>query len=68
MRRKVLQKHQAAAFNKSLIIIEADLINRIKFIEHYGEVFKFPVAIQRQNLRTYRRQLKAIEKLKNFKP
>jgi hypothetical protein len=66
MRKKILQKHQVAAFNKTLVKIEADLSSKIRFIEHYNDVYKFPAAITRDNLRTYKRQLKAIEKLKNY--
>lgn len=66
MRKQVLQKHQVLAFNKSLIAIETDLINRIKFIDSYHEVYKFPIAIVRQNMREYKRQLKAVQKLKTY--
>ena len=68
MRKKILQRHQVAAFNKTLFCIEADLLKRIAFIEQWQHVYNFPAAIARENLRQYRRQLKAIDKLKNFKP
>jgi len=67
MRKKVLQKHQVATFNKTLLAIETDLLRRIAFIENYGEVFKFPSAIARHNLREYKKHLKAIDKLKTYK-
>ena len=66
MRKKVLQKHQVTAFKKTLVAIETDLLRRIAFIENYGEVFRFPSAIARENLREYRRHLKAIDKLKTY--
>ena len=66
MRKQVLQKHQVLAFNKSLIAIETDLIHKIKFIDSYHEVYKFPIAIVRQNMREYKRQLKAVQKLKTY--
>jgi len=67
MRKKVLQKHQVLAFSKTLIAIEADLIHRIAFIDSYHAVYKFPIAIVRQNMREYKRQLKAVQKLKTYK-
>jgi hypothetical protein len=66
MRKQVLQKHQVAAFIKTMQAIEADLLRRINFIEEYNELYKFPAAIARENLREYRRQLKAINNLKSF--
>jgi len=66
MRKKVLQRHQVTAFNKTLFAIEADLLKRIAFIEQYDTVYNFPSAIARENLRQYRRQLKAIDKLKTY--
>lgn len=67
MRKKVLQKHQVAAFNKTLFAVEAELLKRIQFIEQWNDVYKFPVSVSRENLRRYKAQLKAIDKLKNFK-
>jgi len=66
MRKKVLQKHQVTAFNKTLVAIETDLLRRIAFIENFAEVYKFPSAIARNNLREYKRHLKAIDKLKTY--
>jgi len=66
MRKQVLQKHQVAAFNKTLYAIESDLVRRIRFIEEYNELYNFPAAIARENLREYRRQLKAINNLKTY--
>ena len=66
MRKQLLQRHQVAAFNKTLFAIEADLLKRIAFIEQYDTVYNFPAAIARENLRQYRRQLKAIDKLKTY--
>jgi len=66
MRKKVLQRHQVAAFNKTLFAIEADLLKKVAFIESYNHVYKFPSAIARNNLREYKRHLKAIDKLKTY--
>ena len=66
MRKQVLQKHQVLAFNKSLIAIEHDLVSKIRFIDSYHEVYKFPIAVVRQNMREYKRQLKAVQKLKSY--
>jgi len=65
---KALQKHRIKAFNATLVQVEINLQRKISFIEHFAAVYNFPAAIARENLRTYRRQLKAIDKLKNFKP
>ena len=66
MRKQTLQKHQVTAFNRTLVAIETDLLRRIAFIENYGEVFKFPSAIARHNLREYKKHLKAIDTLKTY--
>jgi hypothetical protein len=62
-----LQKHRIKAFNATLDKIETDLQRKILFIEHFAEVYKFPLSVARNNLRQYRRQLKAARALKNFK-
>lgn len=67
MRKQVLQKHQLAAFSKSLLAIETDLQQKIRFIENYADVYRFPLTIVKRNLRSWRRQLKAVDELKKFR-
>jgi len=62
-----LQKHRIKAFNATLEQVENNLQRKILFIEHYAAVYNFPAAIARENLRQYKRQLKAIDKLKTYK-
>jgi len=62
-----LQKHRIKAFNATLEQVENNLQRKILFIEHYAAVYNFPARVARDNLREYRRQLKAAQALKNFK-
>lgn len=62
-----LQKHRIRAFHNTLGHLESYLQRRIKFIEDYQEVYNFPASIARNNIREYRRHLKAVQQLKTFK-
>lgn len=66
MARQKLQRHRKAAFLKTLDVLESSLESKIKFITFYNDVYKFPAAIARTNLRNYKRQLKAVQQLKDI--
>lgn len=65
MRKTVIQKHRMTAFLKTLDVLETSLQGKINFIVKYNEIYHFPSAIARNNLRHYRRSIKAVQQLKN---
>lgn len=67
-RRKLifLQRHRLKAFNATLLQIEANVIQDRNFLLSYSDVFRFPKAIAKQNLKRYNELLHSMEKLKNY--
>lgn len=66
MKKQNLQRHRIRAFHVTLGEIGARVENRIRFINDYAVVYKFPKRLTAQNLKKLRRWAKATQNLKDL--
>lgn len=65
-KRVFLQRHQLAAFLKTLQVVEEKITEKILFIEGYKGIYHFPKMIAKRNLKTLHELQQAARMLKSI--
>lgn len=64
--KNTLYTHRMKAFSVTLTALEMQLQTKIRYVEAFAEVYQFPKNLTKQNLRKYKRWLKAAQQLKDI--